>query len=366
MKSIIVLTILALMPATAVQAQPLPASGKGKQLTVFLEPPVDSSLLRPHLAVLRNRPGTTEAAQAQFEIAQIHYRGRVYSSAVTEFQKVLAAPASSSLTQSALLSLARSLAQLHRDEEVLSTLETLQKQFPQTSLQGEPAFLRSQSSFRLLRFTTAAGEAENALAGSLSREDRLEALIVAGRSYKALGKSDKALQAFERLAVEAPTSELTAEAELEAGLIHRQRRRWSEGEKAFRRALERFTHTERKEEVRYELGMLFFEKGTFVRASWQFDSLLTLSPNSRFAAHALFYLGRCYIYHKKYDKAVSEFVAHQSRFPDYPRGDLLLFYLAEAYRLQGNAALARASLQQLLSRYPKSSLKPAAEKLLRG
>lgn len=366
MKTILVIMILSPILCLVVQAQTLPATSQGKQITVFLEPEVDTAQLRPHQALMREKPGTQEAAQAQLEIAHVYYRARAYSGAIPQFEQAISLHQSSSITESALYHLARSYAQVSRDDEALATFAALEKQFPQSAWNKQSASTKSQSYYRLFRFEESLKEAENAISGSGSKDDRLDALMVAGKSYKVMGKIEAASKAFDQLSIEAASAELKAEALFESGLMKRRLRQWKDGEKALQEAAEGFQNPERKEEAFYELAMLFFEKGTFIRASKEFESILASYPNGRFTSHASFYLGRCYIYHKKYDKAVEQFLSHQSTYPEYSRGDLLLFYLAEAYRLQGDVDRSRSTLVQLVNRYPKSSLKNAAEQLLKG
>jgi hypothetical protein len=65
------------------------------------------------------------------------------------------------------------------------------------------------------------------------------------------------------------------------------------------------------------------------------------------------------------EKAIDQFKKVKLTHPGFSQGDLLLFFTGECYIDLGKPALAKGPPQQLIVKYPNSSLKAATEKMLK-
>lgn len=105
----------------------------------------------------------------------------------------------------------------------------------------------------------------------------------------------------------------------------------------------------------YQRGIDAFIAGNFsesipLLASSLDNKKLASSKQSR----AMYCLGRMYFARKKYDKAMVYFSKVFTNFPQSNYATGSLFFLGQSFEKKGNTADAKASYQELISKYPKS------------
>jgi outer membrane protein assembly factor BamD len=76
------------------------------------------------------------------------------------------------------------------------------------------------------------------------------------------------------------------------------------------------------------------------------------------------YVGKFYYRTDKYDAAIGRFEEALQKYPQTPNSDEALFLLGNAYLRTGNTDKAKASLNRLVTDYPKSKFTDNAKKLL--
>ncbi|MGZ8832233.1 MAG: tol-pal system protein YbgF, partial [Thermoanaerobaculia bacterium] len=111
----------------------------------------------------------------------------------------------------------------------------------------------------------------------------------------------------------------------------------------------------------YRNGIELYGKARFSEARAAFQQVFDADPSGELADNALFWIGETYYSAgdfnnaSRYYKRVSDEYGDQNKAPD------AMYKLALTYEKTGDLALARATLQQLMARYPYSAPAAAAK-----
>ena len=83
--------------------------------------------------------------------------------------------------------------------------------------------------------------------------------------------------------------------------------------------------------------------------------------DARQKAEAQFILGACYLFQENVDGAIEQFQASHKTSNSWSQADETLMLLAEAFQRKKDPTTAKATLEDLLKKYPNSRLKPQVE-----
>ena len=114
----------------------------------------------------------------------------------------------------------------------------------------------------------------------------------------------------------------------------------------------------------YKLAKQTFDKGAYGAARKEFEGFLKKYPKSNNADNAQFWIGETYYREKWYEKAILEY---QKVIDDYPKGNKVQASLLKqglSFLNLGDKTNSRLILNELVSKYPKSSEATIAKRKL--
>jgi tol-pal system protein YbgF len=92
----------------------------------------------------------------------------------------------------------------------------------------------------------------------------------------------------------------------------------------------------------------------YAEALSELAAFLVKWPDHPYADHAMYWRGECYFAQRDYARAVEQFEGVLARFPSGMKAPDALYKLALTYRMLGQVAQARASVDRLLQDYPQT------------
>ena len=105
----------------------------------------------------------------------------------------------------------------------------------------------------------------------------------------------------------------------------------------------------------YAAAFGLFKEGKYEKSREAFESFLKQYPKTEFSDNAQFWLGECYYFEKKYEKAIVEY---DKVIKDFPGGNKLSYALLKqglSFLKLGDTASAKLLLQQVTKDYPNTS-----------
>ncbi len=114
----------------------------------------------------------------------------------------------------------------------------------------------------------------------------------------------------------------------------------------------------------YDDSLAGFKRGEFDRAATGFSGLLKRFPNTGYRQSALFWLGNAQYAQRAYKDAIASFRTLVSTAPDSPRAPEALLAIANCQAELKDPKAARRTIDELLSKYPKSEAAQAGRERL--
>jgi tol-pal system protein YbgF len=114
----------------------------------------------------------------------------------------------------------------------------------------------------------------------------------------------------------------------------------------------------------YDDALAGFKRGEFDRAATGFSGLLRRFPNSGYRQSALFWLGNAQYAQRAYKDAIASFRTLVATAPDSPRAPEALLAIANCQAELKDPKAARRTIDELLSKYPKSEAAQAGRERL--
>ena len=114
----------------------------------------------------------------------------------------------------------------------------------------------------------------------------------------------------------------------------------------------------------YDEALAGFRRGEFDRAATGFSGLLKRYPNSGYRQSALFWLGNAQYAQRAYKDAIASFRTLVATAPDSPRAPEALLAIANCQAELKDPKAARRTIDELLSKYPKSEAAQAGRERL--
>jgi tol-pal system protein YbgF len=105
----------------------------------------------------------------------------------------------------------------------------------------------------------------------------------------------------------------------------------------------------------YAAAYELFREGKYDKSREGFESFLKQYPNTEFSDNAQFWIGECYYFEKKYEKAIIEYDKVVKNFPEGSKVPYALLKQGLSFLQLGDKASAKLLLQQVIKDYPNTS-----------
>ena len=105
----------------------------------------------------------------------------------------------------------------------------------------------------------------------------------------------------------------------------------------------------------YAAAYELFREGKYEKSREAFESFLKQYPKSEFSDNAQFWIGECYYFEKKYEKAIIEYDKVVKNFPEGSKVPYALLKQGLSFLQLGDKASAKLLLQQVIKDYPNTS-----------
>jgi len=119
-----------------------------------------------------------------------------------------------------------------------------------------------------------------------------------------------------------------------------------------------------EEKRTYDESLAGFRRGEFDHAASGFTGLLKRFPNTGYRQSALFWLGNAQYAQRAYKDAITSFRALVATAPESPRAPEALLAIANCQAELKDSKAARRTIDELLSKYPKSEAAQAGRERL--
>ena len=111
----------------------------------------------------------------------------------------------------------------------------------------------------------------------------------------------------------------------------------------------------------YRQAIILFGRGRHAEARRAFEAVFEADPSGDLADNALFWIGETYFATKDYTNAVRNYMRVVNDYSTQNKAPDALYKLALAQVKTGDLALARQTLQEVITRYPYSAPASAAK-----
>lgn len=105
----------------------------------------------------------------------------------------------------------------------------------------------------------------------------------------------------------------------------------------------------------YAAAYGIFKEGKYDKARESFENFLIQYPNTEFSDNAQFWIGECYYFEKKYEKAIIEYDKVTKNFPRGNKVPYALLKQGLSFLSLGDKASAKLLLQQVTKDFPNTS-----------
>ena len=105
----------------------------------------------------------------------------------------------------------------------------------------------------------------------------------------------------------------------------------------------------------YAAAYQTFKSGNYTKAREAFQGFLTANPTGEYSDNAQFWIGECYFFEKKYDKAILEYEKVTKQFPSSNKVPYALLKQGISFQNLGDKVSAKLLLQQVIRDYPNTS-----------
>jgi len=105
----------------------------------------------------------------------------------------------------------------------------------------------------------------------------------------------------------------------------------------------------------YAAAYELFREGKYEKSREGFESFLKQYPDTEFSDNAQFWIGECYYFEKKYEKAIVEYDKVNKNFPEGNKVPYALLKQGLSFLKLGDKASAKLLLQQVIKDFPNTS-----------
>lgn len=105
----------------------------------------------------------------------------------------------------------------------------------------------------------------------------------------------------------------------------------------------------------YAAAYGLFKEGKYEKSRESFENFLKLYPDTEFSDNAQFWLGECYYFEKKYEKAIVEYDKVTKNFPEGNKVPFALLKQGFSFLKLGDKVSAKLLLQQVTKDFPNTS-----------
>ena len=105
----------------------------------------------------------------------------------------------------------------------------------------------------------------------------------------------------------------------------------------------------------YAAAYQTFKNGHYTKAREAFQDFLENYPTGEYSDNAQFWIGECYVFEKKYDKAILEYEKVTKKFPSSNKVPYALLKQGISFQNLGDKISAKLLLQQVINYYPNTS-----------
>jgi tol-pal system protein YbgF len=105
----------------------------------------------------------------------------------------------------------------------------------------------------------------------------------------------------------------------------------------------------------YAAAYELFREAKYDRSREAFENLLKQYPDTEFSDNAQFWIGECYYFEKKYEKAIIEYEKVTKNFPEGNKVPYAILKQGLSFLKLGDKASAKLLLQQVIKDFPNTS-----------
>ena len=105
----------------------------------------------------------------------------------------------------------------------------------------------------------------------------------------------------------------------------------------------------------YAAAYQTFKNGSYAKAREAFQGFLATYPTGEYSDNAQFWIGECYFFEKKYEKAILEYEKVTKKFPSSNKVPYALLKQGISFQNLGDKTSAKLLLQQVIKDYPNTS-----------
>jgi len=105
----------------------------------------------------------------------------------------------------------------------------------------------------------------------------------------------------------------------------------------------------------YAAAYQTFKNGNYPKAREAFQGFLAAYPSGEYSDNAQFWIGECYFFEKKYEKAILEYEKVTKKFPSSNKVPYALLKQGISFQNLGDKVSAKLLLQQVIKDYPNTS-----------
>lgn len=105
----------------------------------------------------------------------------------------------------------------------------------------------------------------------------------------------------------------------------------------------------------YAAAYQAFKAGHYAKAQEAFQAFLAAHPSGEYSDNAQYWIGECYFFEKKYEKAILEYEKVTKKFPSSSKVPYAILKQGISFQNLGDKTSARLLLQQVIKDYPNTS-----------
>lgn len=105
----------------------------------------------------------------------------------------------------------------------------------------------------------------------------------------------------------------------------------------------------------YAAAYQLFKAGNYAKAQEAFQAFLAAHPTGEYSDNAQYWIGECYFFEKKYEKAILEYEKVTKKFPSSSKVPYAILKQGISFQKLGDKTSARLLLQQVIKDYPNTS-----------
>ena len=277
--------------------------------------------------LLKDSPGGSFAAEANFRLAESAYAAENYSKAIQYYTTSIRSDSKGEFAPHALYGLGWTQFNLGEFEKAAEATTSLISKHRSKKIAARGLYLRAMAAYQLEEYSSVLRDIDAFLKTRPESKDQWDALYVKGLAQRSMGELKAAASTYEAILNKA--------------------RNYEAGDK-----------------VAYELGWTFMELKRTADAVETFDRLASTWPKSPLAAEGLFLVGEAYYDAEKFEQAAAAY-AKSSISDGSPEIEEKSFHKLGWSQLKAkNTDAAIAAFNQQLTKFPQGELAADANFLI--